>query len=502
MAILAGLWGLAWLLAGGSDRSIAAPPPNVLFLAVDDMRDWVGCLGGYEGEVHTPNIDKLASRGMLFTNAHCPSPMCAPSRAAIMTGLYPSSTGLYENSQWWYPNLPGVVTLPAHFRRHGYYAGGAGKIFHHTAGNHPPNQWDDYLPLRFRNDGWFRGAKLNYPWSKYVPEPKQFPFSGVAGLSHENDWGSLPIAAEDYDDAVSTDYAVRFLQDQHEGPFFLACGLFRPHLPWYVPQEYFDQYSLEDIVLPEVPKDDLGDVPEIGQKLAKQRRDDYLRIKRADQWKQAVQAYLASITYADAQLGKILEALDQSPHRESTIVVLWSDHGWHLGEKQHWHKGTLWEEATRVPLVICVPGSQPGVCSRPVSLVDIYPTLVDLTGTDPGSSLDGESLAPLLKNPRQQWERPAVVQFGRGNAAVRSDRYRYIRYRDGTEELYDQQVDPHEWNNLAANAEHQNAKQELSHWIPTKWAKAAPAKKAFDFDPDTFTWREKKTGTVSSGVAE
>ncbi|WP_425400034.1 sulfatase [Aeoliella sp.] len=494
-------WVVAWLLPLATVMA-ASPAPNVLFLAVDDMKDWVNCLDGYEGVVHTPNIDDLASRGMLFTNAHCPSPKCAPSRAAILTGLYPSTTGLYDNNQWWYPNLPGVVTLPAHFRRSGYHAAGAGKIFHHTAGNHPPNQWDDFLPLRFRNDGWFRGAKINYPWSQHVPEPAQFPFSGVDGLSHENDWGSLPIAAEDYDDALSTDYAVRFLQAKHDKPFFLACGLFRPHLPWYVPQEYFDRYKLEDIVLPQVPDDDLQDIPPVGLKLAKDRRGDYRKIKQADRWKHAIQAYLASITYADAQLGRILKALEQSPYKDSTIVVLWSDHGWHLGEKQHWHKGTLWEEATRIPLVIRAPHSSPGVCDRPVSLIDLYPTLVELTDTEAPATLDGKSLVALLENPTQPWARPARVEYLRGNAAVRSDRYRYIRYKDGAEELYDHQTDPHEWNNLAADKDMTDVKKSLARWLPQQWAKPAAAKKGFEFDPDAFTWQDKATGEVTSAAAK
>ncbi len=221
--------------------------PIVLFLAVDDRKDWVNCLGGYEGTVQTPNIDRLAKRGMLFTNAHCASPKCAPSRAAILTGMRPSTTGLYDNGHWWQPNLRNVVTIPKHFRNNGYHVVGAGKIFHHTAGNHPPNQWDDFHRLTFLEDPWFRGVKLNYPWSKPAPYPNGFPFSGIDGLGHENDWGALPITEDKYDDVQTTDYAVRFLNERRDGnrpsssdPFFLACGLFRPHLPWYVPQKYFD----------------------------------------------------------------------------------------------------------------------------------------------------------------------------------------------------------------------------------------------------------------------
>lgn len=485
-----------------AENSASTLNPNVLFLAVDDMKDWVNCLGGYEGTVLTPNIDRLANRGMLFTNAHCPSPKCAPSRTAIMTGLRPSTTGLYDNGHWWLPNLPDVVTIPALFRKSGYRVAGAGKIFHHTAGNHPPNQWDDFLRLTFRNDPWFRSVKLNYPWSKSGPNPNGFPFSGVKGLSHENDWGSLSIADEEYDDALSADYAVRFLAQKPGRPFFLACGLFRPHLPWYVPQKYFDLYSLDNIVLPNVREDDLDDIPAEGLNFAGARRSDFEAIKKADKWKHAVRAYLASITYADDQLGHVLDALDESPHAKNTIIVLWSDHGWHLGEKLHWHKTTLWEEATRVPLIISAPEYPLGVSDRPVSLLDLYPTLNELAGLESIESHDGVSLVPLLRDPKAEWNRPAVIEFKRGNAAVRSERFRYIRYHDGGEELYDHKNDPNEWNNLAASENHATVKKELAGWIAKQWSESAPTKNTFRFDHANFTWTHKKTGEKTHGKEE
>lgn len=480
-------------------RRVAADRPNVLFVAIDDLNDWVNCLGGYEGTVHTPNIDRLAARGTLFTNAHCASPKCAPSRTALLTGRRPSTTGLYDNSHWWLPNLPDVVTIPAHFRAHGYRVAGAGKIFHHTAGNHPPNQWHQYLPLRFREDPWFRGSRRNYPWSKHEPFPTGFPYGRVRGLGHENDWGALPIEDAEYDDAVTTDYVVQFLQQNQSQPFFLAYGLFRPHLPWYVPQRFFDRYPLEDIQLPPMPEDDLDDIPPAGQKFAGARRSDLEAIIGADRHRHAVQAYLASITCTDERLGRVLQALDQSPHANNTIVVLWSDHGWHLGEKQHWHKTTLWEEATRVPLIISVPGKRSAVCGRAVSLLDIFPTLNDLAELAPIETLDGVSLKPLLDDPNTEWLRPAVCEYRRGNAAVRSERYRYIRYQDGGEELYDHRDDPYEWNNLADSRDHQHIRGELSKWLPRKWAPSADRKDAFRFDPETFTWVHRKTGMITDG---
>ena len=499
-----GLSFVTWIgmvvLAAGCLEGTSAERPNVLFLAVDDMRDWVGCLGGYPGEVKTPNIDRLARKGVLFTNAHCPSPKCAPSRAATLTGLMPSTTGLYDNGHWWYPNLPNVVTIPAHFRSHGYKAVGAGKIFHHTAGNHPPNQWDDFQPIRFRDDPWFRGSELNYPWTKEEPFPKGFPFSGVNGLPHENDWGSISRAESDFDDTRSADYAIRFLEN-HSGPesFFLACGLFRPHLPWYVPQRFLDLYPIGDVRLPHVKADDLDDVPSEAQALAKARQRDLKTIKNAGKWREAVRAYLASISYADYQIGRVLDALEQSGEADKTIVVLWSDHGWRLGEKDHWHKSTLWESATRVPLIIVAPGYATGSCQVPVSLVDIYPTLNELCSLAPIDQLDGQSLVSMLESPGRHEDRVAVTEFREGNATLRTQRYRYTHYADGGQELYDHVKDPHEWYNLIELPEGQELIRGFARFLPDSWAPSAPTKAAFSFDPSSFTWTEKESGRVISG---
>ena len=476
-----------------------AARPNVLFLAVDDMKDWVNCLGGYEGTVHTPNIDRLASRGTLFTNAHCASPKCAPSRAAILTGLRPSTTGLYDNGHWWFPNLPNTTTLPLQFRKHGYKVVGAGKIFHHTAGNNPPRQWDDYQRLIFRNDPWFRGAKLNYPWSKFGPYPRGFPFSGVKGLGHENDWGALPIPDADHDDVLTADFAIRFLKKKQDKPFFLACGIFRPHLPWYVPQKYLDLQKPDEVEVPEVPEDDLNDLPKGGLKMATARKNDLQTIRKADKQKDAIRAYLASISFADAQLGRVLDALNASPSANQTIVILWSDHGWHLGEKNHWHKSTLWEEATRVPLIIHSPDHKPATCRHPVSLLDLYPTLNELCDLKPSGKLDGVSLVPLLANPDAKWLRPAVIEYQLGNAAVRSRKWRYIRYKDGGEELYDHDTDSKEWKNLASDPKYDDVKKRLGRWLPRNWAKSAATKGAFTFNPENYSWTHKKTGKVLQG---
>ena len=474
--------------------------PNVLFIAVDDMNDWVGCLGGYPAAVVTPHIDRLAASGTLFTNAHCPSPLCAPSRAAVLTGLFPSTSGIYGNQHWWFPNLPEVDSLPQRFRDAGYTTLGAGKIFHHTAGNHPPKPWDRFQRLTYANDPWFRGATINYPWSTPEPFPEEFPFSAVPGLGHENDWGDTGIPERDYEDERSADFAIKVLKSPAEAPFFLACGFFRPHLPWYVPQRFFDLYPLDAIQLPQAPKHDLDDLSSAGLKLAAARRGDFDRIRESGRWRHAIQAYLAAISYADHQVGRVLTALNQGPHAGNTIVVFWSDHGWHLGEKRHWHKGTLWEEATRVPLIIRAPGLAEGRCDRPVSLIDLYPTLTDLAGLNGPDHLDGQSLQPLLENPQRPWSRPARVEFGRGNAAVRSQRYRLIQYHDGSRELYDHATDPQEWVNRRDDPDLASVRRSLVSQLPTQWAPPRPSKAAFDFDPTSFTWTHKETGTITRGV--
>ena len=343
---------------------------------------------------------------------------------------------------------------------------------------------------------------MNYPWSNHNPYPDGFPFSEVSGLGHENDWGSLPIPDEEYDDAKTTKFVIDFLEhgvDETDRPFFLACGLFRPHLPWYVPKRFFDLYPIDQIALPAVRHDDRKDLPSEGLEFAKARQDDYKTIRDAKKWRHAVQAYLASISCADANIGRVLDALDSSRHAKNTIIVLWSDHGWHLGEKQHWHKSTLWEEATRVPFIICSPNHEPGKCHHPVSLIDLFPTLNKLTRLPEIASHDGLSLTPLLKDPSIKWERPAVIEFKRGNVAVRSNRFRYIRYKDGGEELYDHDTDSNEWTNLAKSPEHGVIRDELSNWITKNWAESAPTKKAFDFDHSRFEWRNRETGKRISG---
>lgn len=452
------------LLANISATGAELEKPNVLFIAIDDLNDWIGKLAGHPQSL-TPNIDALADRGTLFANAHCAAPACNPSRASLMTSIAPYRSGVYVNPQPWKPMLKDKVTLSQHFMSHGYRAIGSGKIFH---GGYPdPESWDEYWPSQTRN-------RPGDP----MPEVKS-----ISGLNMAHfDWGPVDADDQEMGDTKVVDWVIEQLQKEHDQPLFLACGIFRPHLPWYVPQKYFDKFPVDKVQLPECREDDLDDIPPAGVKMAKP-TGDHAAVLEHNQWHAAVQGYLASISYTDGQVGRLLAALDASPNAKNTVVVLWTDHGWHLGEKKHWRKFALWEEATRTPLIFVAPKGSPGLAQgttagtrieKPVSLLDIYPTLVDLCGLPARSGLSGQSLVPLLADPDAEWERPAITTHGRLNHAVRSERWRYIRYADGSEELYDHQSDPMEYTNLAGRAELAEVQKQLAAWLPKENAPNAP----------------------------
>lgn len=475
---------------GSAAATYAAPAarPNVLFISVDDMNDWVGCLG--HPTIKTPNIDRLAKRGVLFADAHCAAPLCNPSRTALLTGMRASSTGVYDNEQYWRPTLPGVETLPMYFRKHGYHVAGAGKVFHHVAGFNPPDQWDEFQLQEF-DDPWYRRDEW-YPWNKKVPAPKGHPFNGLPKFQGEFDWGVLSKPEAEYGDQRAVDFGAKFLQRAQTKPFFLAVGLWHPHIPMFAPQNYFDMYK--DAKIPDSPADDLNDVPEAGRKFAAFRREEHERIVREGKWKDAVQAYMACITFADAMIGRLLDALDASAHARNTVIVFWSDNGWHLGEKQHWHKSTLWQRSTHVPMIVAGDAAgikQAGTARRQtVSLLDIYPTLVDLCGLPANPRNEGTSLKPLLASAGRKW-RPTVSTYLQNNHAVIDERWRYIRYADGGEELYDRRADPNEYKNVAGEARHTRRKQEMARWIPAKNAAPVPDRSQFDFDFATHTYKRK-----------
>ena len=426
-------------------RSDGQRRPNVLFLAIDDLNDWTGSLKGHP-QTQTPHLDRLADRGVLFSRAYCSAPACNPSRASLLCGIRPSTSGVYINPQPWRGALPDAVTLPQHFMAAGYHVVGGGKIFHGPYKD--PASWHEYFGR------------------PHDPAPAKLPANGIKTDRHF-DWGPLDVPDEAMGDTQVTQWAIDYLRKKHDRPFFLAVGLYRPHLPWFVPRPWFDQHPLAKIELPLVREDDLDDLPPAGLLMAKP-DGDHRKVLATDNWSRGVQAYLASISFTDACVGRLMQALEETGQADNTIIVMWSDHGWHLGEKQHWRKFTLWEEATRVPMTMVVPGLTPRgqTCDRTVSLLDIYPTLVDLCSLPGRSELEGKSLTPLLRDPAAEWARPVVTTHGRWNHAVRSERWRYIRYKDKGEELYDHDKDPNEWTNLADRSEFKEVKRGLAVWFP------------------------------------
>ncbi|MHC4675314.1 MAG: sulfatase [Planctomycetota bacterium] len=451
------------LLTGGCSQiqgwQHKADRPNVLFIAVDDLNDWVAVMGGHP-EVNTPHIDRLARRGVLFTRAYCSAPACNPSRASLLTGLRPSTTGVYLNPHIWRKAVPEAVTLPQHFMAHGYYVVGGGKIFH--SNYHDPPSWHEY----------FKDPRQVHPPNR--------PSHGIMSFRLMNDWGPVDVPDEAMSDMKIAQWAVGQLNKKHDKPLFLAVGFNRPHVPWYAPRKYFDLYPLATITMPTVKENDLDDLPKTAKGWAAPWKY-HQKIIQAGRWRQAVQAYLASISFVDVCVGRLIDALDKSPYAKNTIVVLWSDHGYHLGEKSHWGKFALWEKATRNPMIMVVPGlTKPKQqCHRPVSLLDIYPTLIELCKLEPKKELEGVSLAGLLKNPDGKRGRPVITTHGRGHHAVRTDRWRYIRYSNRLEELYDHTKDPMEWTNLADKPEHADIKLQLAKHLPAHNAENAPSRPRF-----------------------
>lgn len=475
----------AVLLGALLSGSALAAQPNVLMIVVDDMNDWVGCLGGHP-DVKTPNIDRLAARGMLFANAHCAAPVCNASRVATLTGRRPGSTGIYDNSARWHKAFPNLTSIPQHFKANGYHVVGGGKVYHHMPGFNRKDDWHQYFDQRF--DGHYQHRLHRGLDVSNFRFPDGFPLNGLPSVKaltkppknpREFDWGPLDRKVSETGDGQLVRWAIDFLKQTPDKPFFLATGIYRPHLPFYAPHKYFDLYPLESIHLPDIKDDDLDDLPATGLKFAAQRREDYELVVKSGKYRELLQAYLASISFADAMIGRLLDALDQNGHADNTVIVLWSDHGWHLGEKQHLHKFTLWERSTRIPFVVVAPHvTRPGsVCQQPVGMLDLFPTLNELCELPEVDGLSGQSIAALLTDPNRAWKRPALTSHGRGNHALRSQRWRYIRYADGGEELYDHANDPNEWTNLASRPKLAEIKTELARWLPEADAKPKKRKK-------------------------
>lgn len=423
--------------------------PNILMIAVDDLNDFIGAMGN--PDAITPNMDKLAANGTLFTNAHCQAPLCGPSRASILTGLRPSSTGIYgmvaDNDIQNINALTKQTTfLHQYFKNAGYYILGVGKIFHQ---HFPDGLLDE------------DGGK-----SEYGPLPaKKFKWDTKGTAT---DWGAFPSKETEMPDDHATAWAVEKLSQQYNKPFFLNVGLIRPHVPWYVPQKWFDMYDPQKLHLPAYLPNDKADLPNITKQI-----DNWPMMPTTEwaiknnEWRNIIQAYLACVSYTDYNIGRILDALSKSKYADNTIVVLWSDHGYRLGEKNTFAKVSLWDRATKAPLIFSGVGVPKGKkLNQTVELLDIYPTLTDLAGLTPNKANEGSSLAPLMNKDNYKWKKPALTTWGRNNSSIKTTDYRFIRYEDGSKELYDIRKDPNEWYNLANQIKYKKVMNKLAAKLP------------------------------------
>lgn len=435
--------------------------PNVLFIAVDDLNNWISPIENFSN-AKTPNFDKLADMGVTFTNAHCQAPLCGPSRASLMTGLRPSTTGIYgmisdnkirrdDN-----PATKDIMFLPEYFKNNGYHTMGIGKLFH----EHAPDDMFDESGGRVKGFGPL--PEKRFVWDGYGKGIK-----GIHGRT-STDWGAFPENDTLMHDHKSADWVIERLNRNHEKPFFMGLGFLRVHVPLYVPQRWFDLYPLEDIETPPYKADDLNDIPEIGLKI-----NDLPMMpttewaKENGEWKKIIQAYLACMSYIDYELGRVLNALENSSYADNTIIVLWSDHGYRLGEKSTFAKHALWETATKTPLMFAGPNlPKRKKIDAPVELLSIYPTLLELTGLPPNPQNEGNSLVAMMKNDIGLENSKAITTFGMNNHTVKVKDYRYIQYEDGKEEFYDHRSDPNEWTNEVDNPNYKAQIELMKGFLP------------------------------------
>ncbi len=435
----------------GADKPEAGRHPDVVFIIVDDLNDYLGCLGGHPDAI-SPNIDALAASGMLFRQAYCNSPQCRPSRTSLNHGIYPFNTGTYFNAKFEAEKEIKTPSMQRFFMDNGYRVASGGKV-HHSG---PGNEGDALL--------------------KRPKDPKPPKGEGNFGaLLPPNDGYALKVDDEAMSDHQVAEWAIGEWNTESEKPLFMSVGFFRPHRPLHAPAKYFDLFPLDSIQRPEEPEqDDWDDMPEFAQRLARTHAhkdlhaglSDHEFMVEHDQWDKTLQAYQASIAFVDQQIGRFVNALAENPRGRETVIMLVSDHGWHLGEKKHWCKGAIWEQTTHIPFIVRAPETESGsVCEKPVSLIDVFPSLVDLAGLPVPDYLDGKSVKPQLLDPQAK-RSPVISSYGDGNTAIRTKRWRYIRYEDGSEELYDHDVDPNEWTNLAINPEYDATKKRLATFIP------------------------------------
>ncbi len=449
-------------------KSKQEEPKKIVFIAVDDLNDWVGFLGGHPN-AKTPNMDRLAAMGMVFENAYCAAPVSNASRTALLTGIGSPSSGVYGNAEFLRESdrLKDIVTLPKYFSEHGYRSMVRGKVFHHPMGPwSDPQSWDDQADC---------GGKNMSP-KKQKGRQANGLISDTTGGSVMLDWAGVDVDEKQTNDYLNCEWAAEQIMKPAEDNMFIACGVFRPHLPWYVPQKYFDRFPLEEIQDPLYNEADVLDLPARALQMTGYEKLDheYNILKGAGRLKEAVRAYLACISYADDCLAPLVDALENNPDKENTIVVFWGDHGWHLGEKMRYRKFSLWERSCRVPLIVVAPGitGNKERCVQPVSLLDLYPTLVELADLPTNKHNQGHSFVKQLENPKSKRSIPAITTLGQNEHSLRSSEYRYIIYRDGSEELYNHQIDPDEWVNLADNPDYEKVIKKFKKYIPKENVKS------------------------------
>ena len=427
--------------------------PNILMIIVDDLNDWVGYMNAHPNAL-TPNMDRLAEKGTIFTNAHAAAPLCGPTRAALLSGLRPSTSGIYGHSNYRTfldnPHIEEDQLLPKYFTRHGYKTISTGKVFHTGS----PQELFEVVGEEQRDFGPRPGYRM-----AYTPP-------GGSGTS--TDWGAYPDRDELMPDYEYARWAAEQLQQEHDRPFIMSVGFVRPHVPWFVPQKWFDRHPLEQIVLPHYSESQFDDLPETALRFSELPQMPQMEwMLQEKRWEKSIQAYLASSTFVDHYVGVVLDALETGPSAGNTIIVFFSDHGYHLGTKGIWAKHTLWEESTRIPMIIRRPGdTSASRTHKPVNHLDIYPTLLELAGLPPRPGNEGLSVVPLLDDPEADGFNSSITTHGFGNHSVRTERWRYIRYEDGSEELYDHWSDPNEWTNLAGVPQYARIIEEISAFLP------------------------------------
>jgi arylsulfatase A-like enzyme len=457
----------------------ATDQPNVIYIISDDLNNWIGCLNVHP-QALTPNIDKLAKKGVLFAQAHCQSSLCNPSRVSMLTGLRPSTTGIYglEPSHEKVPQFSSIITLPKAFKNKGYYNLLSGKFYHSNSYSAIKKEFDIIATV---NSG--------------IAKPKKLIAQLGATQITAMDWGLLDQPDSEFRDAKNTDALLKALDARPKNqPFFAALGFKLPHVPIYFPRSALDSFPIESIQLPSILPTDRDDLPKFADYLTWNLPEPRLALVQENkEWEKLVQAYLAANFYMDSQVGKVVQYLEANQLSSNTLIVFTSDHGWHLGEKGITGKNTLWQESTHIPLIFSgATIDSTGTCQEPVELLDIFPTLLEICKLKVDHELEGHSLVPQLINPNQTRDWPAITTRSKNNHSIRTKDWRYIRYADGSEELYHHPTDPKEWHNLASQEKYLQKKCEFSRWIPSINAEPvlinSPRELVYDEKNNTLLW--------------